>query len=369
MVRASRRLTNHDLARHIAVHPAAELFPMMPEPELRELAEDIKKNGVRFPVTLWRGGWNGDTYLLDGRNRLDAMELAGNRLNWRGGYAKAFDDFGFHTVGGDPYEYVITANLHRRHLTSEQKRELVEKVLKAKPETSDRVIAKQTKVDHKTVGKARTKLESTGEIPQTEKTFGADGKARAKKKKASAKKKLTKLDSVATPRVAETQVISAERRRAEMAALDSGEVSADEGRAHNAATESATSADRIVTDMFDGLPSPPPDADTLIRRLLESADQNNVTERQLVEAFSRRLKGNLIALTWNFATPKDRQEFARAFFRDVGHERRRGRRSARPKRGKERKAASSSALEVKDVDQGGNQMHFPFNEAARSAAA
>jgi hypothetical protein len=38
----------------------------------------------------------------------------------------------------DPYEYVLSANLHRRHLTADQKRELIAKVLKAKPEASVR---------------------------------------------------------------------------------------------------------------------------------------------------------------------------------------------------------------------------------------
>jgi hypothetical protein len=31
---------------HLPVHPAADLFPLMSEPELRELGEDIKKNGL-----------------------------------------------------------------------------------------------------------------------------------------------------------------------------------------------------------------------------------------------------------------------------------------------------------------------------------
>ena len=38
----------------------------------------------------------------------------------------------------DPYAYVLSANVHRRHLTAEQKRELIAKVLKAQPEKSNR---------------------------------------------------------------------------------------------------------------------------------------------------------------------------------------------------------------------------------------
>jgi hypothetical protein len=72
----------------------------------------------------------------------------------------------------------LSANIHRRHLTAEQKRELIAKVLKAQPSKSNRTIAKQAKVDDKTVAVVRGKLEATAEIPQLTKTIGADGKTR-----------------------------------------------------------------------------------------------------------------------------------------------------------------------------------------------
>ena len=166
---------------HLPVHPAADLFPVMSEMELRELGEDIKTNGLVSPLTLY-----GDK-LLDGRNRLDAMELVGITLDWGAG-----DDYTATLQGMvyslpdrliNPYDYVVSTNLHRRHLTGEQKRELIAKILKAKPEASNRKIAKQTKTDHKTVAAVRGDLESTGEIPQLEKTTGADGKQRKSRAK------------------------------------------------------------------------------------------------------------------------------------------------------------------------------------------
>ena len=36
----------------ITVHPLADTFPMMSDGELKELAEDIKKNGQREPVVF-----------------------------------------------------------------------------------------------------------------------------------------------------------------------------------------------------------------------------------------------------------------------------------------------------------------------------
>jgi hypothetical protein len=40
---------------HISVHPAAELFPLMGEAELRELANDIEKNSLHEKVDLYDG--------------------------------------------------------------------------------------------------------------------------------------------------------------------------------------------------------------------------------------------------------------------------------------------------------------------------
>src|SRR5262245_47906488 len=76
----------------LKVHPAAELFPLMSEAELRELGEDIKKTGLKMPLTVWSPDkkLNPDFIsartvpptceLLDGRNRLDALELIGIKL-------------------------------------------------------------------------------------------------------------------------------------------------------------------------------------------------------------------------------------------------------------------------------------------------
>jgi hypothetical protein len=155
---------------HIPIHPAADLFPLMSESELRELGEDIKARGLVSPIIKC-----GDA-LLDGGNRLDAMELVGMKL----GFAKKgkllrlslansrIVDGAANLIGefsGDPYDYVLSANLHRRHLNGEQKRELIAKVLKAKPEASNSVIAKQVKADDKTC-RARRLIQATKSTPK-----------------------------------------------------------------------------------------------------------------------------------------------------------------------------------------------------------
>jgi hypothetical protein len=139
-------------------HPAASMFPIMSGDELQELAGDIAKHGLREEITKDRDG-----RILDGRNRLRACQIAkvAPRFN-------AFD-------GDDTTAFVVSMNLHRRHLTQEQKREIVAKLLKEAPQRSDRATAKLARVDKITVAAERQKLEAGGEIPHPEKRVGSNG--------------------------------------------------------------------------------------------------------------------------------------------------------------------------------------------------
>jgi phenylpyruvate tautomerase PptA (4-oxalocrotonate tautomerase family) len=170
---------------HLDVHPAAELFPPMSADDLKVFAEDIKKHdGMYMPVVLY-----GEA-LLDGRNRLDALALLGllnidgGRLAYRGADGiRRYVPVHHASEPLDPYEFALSLNLHRRHLTAEQKRELIAKVLKATPEKSNRQIAEIVKTDKNNVAAVRKEKESTGEISPVEKTTGKDGKARKQRKK------------------------------------------------------------------------------------------------------------------------------------------------------------------------------------------
>ena len=173
---ASRHEPPFDWRALLAVHPAAELFPPLPEAELRELAEDIHINGLRVPVVTWSAKESDEPVLLDGVHRLSALALLGllyetsdRRLGlkgWTGVTWAKLSDVRMecqHVVGGDPTALALSLNAHRRHLTPDLKRGLIAKVLEAKPELSDRAIGRLTKSDHKTVGDVRSK--ANGEIP------------------------------------------------------------------------------------------------------------------------------------------------------------------------------------------------------------
>jgi hypothetical protein len=161
----------------IPVHPAADMFPLLPADELKALAADIKKNGLTVPVVFWSDP-KGRRFLLDGRNRLDGMEQAG--LTIVRDRKLALNPWLCEDQLGDPYLIVASLNICCRNLDAEQKRDVIAKLLKAQPSKSNRAIAKQIKADHKTVASVRAEKQATGEIPQLDKTVGADGKARSK---------------------------------------------------------------------------------------------------------------------------------------------------------------------------------------------
>lgn len=86
-------------------HPVAELFPLMQGDEFHELAQDIKVNGLREPIWL-----HPDGRVLDGRNRYNAckeVDVEPDYRTWDG--------------QGSLVKFVVSLNLHRRHLTSSQR--------------------------------------------------------------------------------------------------------------------------------------------------------------------------------------------------------------------------------------------------------
>lgn len=88
--------------------PIANIFPLMEGQEFDALVEDIKANGLREPITLYEGK------ILDGRNRYRAVLQAGHQ------YRLKDQDFKPYT-GTKPLEFVISANVHRRHLNTSQR--------------------------------------------------------------------------------------------------------------------------------------------------------------------------------------------------------------------------------------------------------
>ena len=159
-----------------AFHPLANMFRLMKGQEFAELVDSIKANGLREPIVIL------DEMILDGRNRARACEAAG--------IEPRFTPFHLATAAhqdADPVAFVIDMNLNRRHqhLTAEQRRDLIAKLVKASPEKSDRALAAELGVGSNTVRRARDK--STAPHGAVAKRIGKDGKARKLPAKRAAK--------------------------------------------------------------------------------------------------------------------------------------------------------------------------------------
>jgi ParB-like chromosome segregation protein Spo0J len=100
------------------VHPVADLFPMMSDEELDDLAADIKANGLVHPIVIDREGT-----LIDGRNRLEACRRAKVEAEWT-----VFD-------GDDPVAFILSSNVNRRHMTPSQRAMVVARASRFTSET------------------------------------------------------------------------------------------------------------------------------------------------------------------------------------------------------------------------------------------
>lgn len=90
----------------IALHPIAEVFPLLDDAAFEELCSDIAAHGLQRQLVIWRGE------LIDGRNRMRALIKLGKDP---GEYCRALAD------DADPVAFALSANMHRRHLTASQR--------------------------------------------------------------------------------------------------------------------------------------------------------------------------------------------------------------------------------------------------------
>lgn len=86
----------------IEFHDAANIFPL-DEEHIAELAIDIQKNGQQLPIELFEGK------VLDGRRRYLACQHADIEPKFRD------------VKPSDPVAYVLSLNIHRRHLSETQR--------------------------------------------------------------------------------------------------------------------------------------------------------------------------------------------------------------------------------------------------------
>lgn len=88
-----------------AYHEAANIFPLMTGAEYETFKADIAEHGLREPIWL-----HPDGSIIDGRNRYRACTELGIE-----------PDFEIWNGRGSLAAFVVSLNLHRRHLTESQR--------------------------------------------------------------------------------------------------------------------------------------------------------------------------------------------------------------------------------------------------------
>ena len=123
--------------RDFEVHPVAAMFPEFPPEEYANLRADIEAHGVRFPVVVC-GRW-----LVDGRTRLRACRDLDLEPPIR-----ELDE------GTDVVEWIVSANVRRRHLSTSQRAVLAAQLADGEGVTLDHA-AESLSVSRMSVARAR----------------------------------------------------------------------------------------------------------------------------------------------------------------------------------------------------------------------
>ena len=95
-------------------HPQKAVVPVMDDGQFKDLVESIRRDGIRVPLDVTKAN-----VVLDGHSRLAAARA----LNLKEVPVRVVK------YEGDEAKLMLTTNLARRHLTSEQRIALLAKVL------------------------------------------------------------------------------------------------------------------------------------------------------------------------------------------------------------------------------------------------
>jgi hypothetical protein len=100
---AAATASSNEVDGTILPHPLADIFPALDDDALLALAQDIGAHGLRDNIVLYQGK------ILDGRCRYRACEIAG--------VIPSVTQY----AGDNPLAFVVSRNLHRRHLNESQR--------------------------------------------------------------------------------------------------------------------------------------------------------------------------------------------------------------------------------------------------------
>lgn len=133
-----------------------QYLPQMGEKDYERLRESIERSGGLWPGHEIEVDENG--LILDGYHREKACAELGLPCPRRVRTDLRTED--------EKFDYIWSINMARRHLSIDQKRDMVREYLRRFPDRSNRQIAETAGISHPTVGGVRAELEAAGEIDQ-----------------------------------------------------------------------------------------------------------------------------------------------------------------------------------------------------------
>src|SRR5262245_4951694 len=136
---------------NLIAHPLANMFPMIEGAEFANLKADIAANGIHQPIVLYQG------QILDGRNRYKAAKEVGYKF-------KPENFKTFEGSLGEAEAFVISTNVHRRHLSNAQKQEFIRLMIEKNPGATNRQIARLCQLSHSTVAAVRDRMQRSPEL-------------------------------------------------------------------------------------------------------------------------------------------------------------------------------------------------------------
>jgi hypothetical protein len=190
----------------IPVHPAADLFPMINGDPFVSLINDIKANGQEFPVLVWNGA------IVDGRNRYAACKAAGSKPK-----TKSME----FTSECEAIRFIISTNIHRRHLTESQRAMIASELAKlgrGRPSgdnppiggLSQEEAAASMQVSERSVQRAREVQEKAPDLAAKVKS----GELKVSKAASMARERARQTQPVTDPDRADDKVVDAKIERA-----------------------------------------------------------------------------------------------------------------------------------------------------------
>ena len=130
-------------------HPQADMFPLIEGKEREELLQSIRENGITQKIAIDKKG-----LVVDGRNRMSCfIELRANGEEVKSPNIELIAD-------KDITAYIMAANIHRRHLTKQQRAAIIALTTKKMSKAESTRLA----------GKASGKVRGVSETNDSEKS-------------------------------------------------------------------------------------------------------------------------------------------------------------------------------------------------------